>query len=96
MAEVILSSAAEREYAEVLQWYMNQSISAASRFDDELSECLAAIEESPERYPRYDERYRYMQMSVYPYLIIYRMRENVAWVVAISHTSRDQGYWHGR
>lgn len=96
MAEVVISSPAEREYAEALTWYSQRSIRAAERFDAEFDRAIAAIAAEPDRFPRCDERHRYFLMHRFPYQIIYRRQGEGVTVMAVAHTSRQPMYWADR
>jgi plasmid stabilization system protein ParE len=96
MIEIVVASPAEREYVEALQWYAERSIRAAERFDEGFDEAIQLIASDPERFPRCDERHRWLLMRRFPYQIIYRLSSACVTVVAVAHTSREPNYWHGR
>jgi plasmid stabilization system protein ParE len=96
MAELIVSSPAEREYAEALTWYMERSVRAAEQFDMEVDRALREIAAAPDRFPRCDERHQYFLMRKFPFQVIYRRAGDDIIVMAFAHTSRSPGYWSGR
>lgn len=82
MANVVLCSAAEKEYAEALTWYLKQSNDVAERFDAELSRTLETIAAYPQRSPFCDERHPFCLMRRFPYQIIYRANDDHVVIVA--------------
>ena len=96
MVDVVIASPAELEYVEALCWYAERSLRAADRFDREFDEAIRLIASNPERFPSCDTRHRWLLMRRFPYQIIYRLNSAGVTVVAVSHTSREPNYWHGR
>lgn len=96
MAEVRLASGAEADYTQALCWYAERSHRAAERFEAEFDQALLAIGTDPERFPRCDERHRYVLLRRFPYQVIYRGVGDRIVVVAVAHAKREPGYWHGR
>lgn len=35
-------------------------------------------------------------MTDYPYLLVYRVRDNLLQIIAVAHTSRRPSYWRDR
>lgn len=96
MAEIVVSSPAEQEYAEALTWYAKRSMRTAERFDDDFDQSMRLIAATPERFAKCDDRHRFFLMRRFPYQIIYRSEATRLTVVAVAHTSRKPNYWHGR
>ena len=94
MIDLVVCSAAEREYADVLSWYAEQSVQAAERFDAEFDQAMETIASDPQTFPRCDERHHYYLMRHFPYQIIYRQDQWV--VIAVEHTARKPRYWSSR
>ena len=96
MTDVVVSTAAEGDYAEALSWYAERSVDAAEHFDEELDRALRSIASDPERFPRCDKRHRYYLMRRFPFQIIYRQYEDRVVVIAVAHTARKPVYWSER
>jgi len=96
MAELVIASPAEREYAEALCWYADRSITAAERFEAEFQRALESVASTPDRYPICDDRHRFFLMRRFPYQLIYRHGVDRVTVVAVAHTSRKPFYWSDR
>ncbi|NLX97738.1 MAG: type II toxin-antitoxin system RelE/ParE family toxin [Rhodopirellula sp.] len=96
MVNLVVSSAAEGDYAEALSWYADRSIQTAERFEAEFDRAIETIASDPERFPRCDERHRFYLMRDFPFKIIYR-QHGTGWVViAVAHTAREPRFWSGR
>ncbi len=96
MADALILTEAEEEYAEALSWYARRSEQAARGFEAEFERAIRLIEEGPQVYPRCDRQHRYYLMHRYPYQVIYREDSRGALIVAVAHCKRRPGYWHGR
>jgi plasmid stabilization system protein ParE len=96
MVELVVTSAAERDYSEALCWYSQQSIEAAERFEEEFEGALNAIAAAPERFPRCDARHRYYLMRRFPFQVIFREYGSGLAIIAVAHAKRRPGYWVGR
>jgi hypothetical protein len=62
----------------------------------EVKAAITTIRNDPERFPRWNDRYRFAILDKYPYYIAYRVKADVVVIVAIRHASRDQDAWKGR
>jgi plasmid stabilization system protein ParE len=91
----VLASAA-REFRDALRWYREKSETAARRFAIEVTAAIAAIEERPDSYARWDDTFRFYLVNRFPYYIAYRYEANRVVIVAIRHAARDQDAWQDR
>ena len=96
MNKLVICSAAEIDYTESLSWYAERSLLAANDFDDELQRAFHEIFESPDRFPKCDERHHSFMMRRFPFQVIYRMKRDRVEVIAVAHTSRQSAYWKNR
>jgi plasmid stabilization system protein ParE len=78
-------------------WYAARSPLAARGFLLELADAVAAVRESPERWPtgRGNTR-RYVFRHKYPFTLVYRLAEGRVEIVAVAHHKRHPGYWGRR
>jgi plasmid stabilization system protein ParE len=84
------------EFTDALRWYANRSPHVALTFDSEFDEVLAKIAASPDRFPNFDVRHRYVLMRRFPFQVIYRRMGDTVTIIALAHTSREPGYWTDR
>ncbi len=96
MVELLISSAAEHDYAEALSWYAERDIRVAAGFDAEFDRAIQSITEDPGRFPQCDERHRFYLMRRFPYQLIFREATNHWMVIAVAHTSRKPRIWASR
>lgn len=96
MTEIVVSSAAEDDYAQALCWYAERSVQAAEQFEAEFARALEVIAADPERFPHCDARHRYYLMRRYPFQVIFRRHDDRIVVIAVAHTKRKPRYWSGR
>jgi len=96
MARVDVLDIANAEFATARKWYRTQSAVAAKRFAIEVKNAIDAIRRNPERFSRIDETYRHYLVDNFPYYVAYRQSTHGITIVAIRHSSQDQGAWKGR
>jgi plasmid stabilization system protein ParE len=96
MSRPLVTSVAEQEFADALEWYFGRSQAAAERFEVEFARALDEIGANPERYPLIDDRHRYYLLARFPYQVVYRRHGDDWYVVAVAHGRRRPGYWRDR
>jgi plasmid stabilization system protein ParE len=96
MAKVLVSSAAEGDYADALCWYAERSVQVAEQFEAEFAATLDTIGSDPERFPLLDDRHRYYLMRRYPFQVIFRLHGEDVLVIAVAHAKRKPLYWADR
>jgi len=89
-------SPAADDFTESLCWYAERSSALAINFESEFDAALQRIAESPELFPKFDERHRYLQLRRFPFLIIYRIIDTSIIAIAVAHTARSPGFWDER
>ena len=62
----------------------------------EIDEAIAKVLEAPQRWPALGASYQHYVLGRYPYSVVYRVREEVVFIVAIAHHSRMPNYWRDR
>jgi plasmid stabilization system protein ParE len=71
-------------------------LEAAKRFKAELDRAIGRIAAHPDQWPQYRRGTRFFRLRRFPYLIVYRKREDVIEVVAVAHARRKPSYWKKR
>ena len=87
---------ASAEYDAAFDWYLERSPDAALDFDAEVDRALANIIAAPQRWAAGPHSTRRYLLRRFPYILVYRERDNEIQVVAVAHTSRKPGYWKKR
>jgi plasmid stabilization system protein ParE len=95
-AAVRLHPLAADEAKSAHQWYTDRSIAAAEEFLNELDAAMAAIANTPNRWPRVHDRYRRFLLHKFPFSIVYIQRQDFVEVIAVAHHRRRPGYWKRR
>ena len=93
--------AAREEYPDALAWYDDQEAGLGDRLGDDLDNGVDFIREWPDSAPLYRGRQRNPCLrrkgtDVFPYGIIYFVRDDEIIVVAYAHERRGPGYWRQR
>jgi toxin ParE1/3/4 len=84
------------EYAESVQYYMEQRVEVAQAFIDAVEDAVYRIRESPTRYIVIDEDVRRCMTRRFPYGILYTVEQDYILILAVMHCSREPGYWKSR
>lgn len=96
-----LTPDAQREIDEAIAWYEARQLETGEEFYQAVMDALSAIEPDPQRFPpsEYapsDRDIRQALVQRFPYSIIYEIKPDAAYVVAVAHGSRRPGYWSSR
>jgi toxin ParE1/3/4 len=84
------------EYAEAVQYYMQQRKEVAQAFINAIEDTIYRIRESPTRWAIVDEDVRRCLTRKFPYGILYTVEEDYILILAVMHCSREPGYWKAR
>src|SRR5262249_33285396 len=90
-----ISHPASAEFAEAVRWYEHKRIGLGGEFFDAVTHAIEQIRARPE-IGTVAGRTRSGLLTRFPYRLIYRVRDNDIYIVAIAHTSRRPGYWQRR
>jgi plasmid stabilization system protein ParE len=66
------------------------------RFLAELDRALAAVGETPHRWPPYLHGTHRLHLRRFPYWIVYRIESDHVLIVAVAHDRRRPDYWRAR
>jgi plasmid stabilization system protein ParE len=89
--KAIFLSRALRELADAWAWYEERQPGLGNRFTNEVFKRISLIEHNPQAYPQRKRPYREAIVTVFPYLIIYRVHEakKLVLITSIFHTRRN-------
>jgi toxin ParE1/3/4 len=94
---VTFNRSAIKDFREAREWYSERSAEAAARFIEAVDVAVNRIIEAPETLPVLVGKYRRVRLVKFPYVLVFYARsEDDMRIVAVAHTSRRSGYWHGR
>jgi plasmid stabilization system protein ParE len=95
-ATVRFHPAAAQEAESAYDWYAARDRSAAHAFRDELAHAVDAVAQNPLMWPRFGRRTRRYVFPLFPFSLVYRIRDDEVEVVAVAHGRRRPGYWRSR
>ncbi|MEG4440616.1 type II toxin-antitoxin system RelE/ParE family toxin [Microcoleus sp. AT9_B5] len=84
------------EYSEAVQYYAEQRSEVAQMFINAIEDAVYRIRESPTRWAIVDEDVRRCLTRKFPYSILYTIEEDYILIIAVTHCSREPGYWKSR
>lgn len=97
MISARLHPAARRELHRAFEWYVREAGShIATGFVDEFEHALALVRAHPQVGESASGNTRRLVFKRYPYTLVYRLKGEMAEIVAIAHHSRRPEYWAGR
>ena len=89
MKESILSPCALCDADDAKRWYDKREPGLGSEFVRALEECISRVEQDPMLHRIIRPPYRKALMRRFPFQIIYEIREDCLWILAIYHAKRD-------
>ena len=95
MKPIRISSPASAEFADAVRWYEQKRNGLGSEFFDAVTDAIELLRTRPE-IGTAAGRTRSWLLTRFPYRLIYRVRHDDIYVVAVAHTSRRPGYWKNR
>lgn len=87
---------AAEELREALAWYADRSARAPTRLLREYDEHVAIIRSNPDGIRLIYRQYRRLNLSRFPYAIIFRLRQRSIFIIAVMHERRHPDYWKSR
>lgn len=91
MKKSILSPCALCDADEARKWYEKCEPGLGSEFVRALEEGLSRIETNPELHRVFHAPYRKVLMRRFPFQIVYEVRDDCLWILAVFHAKRDPG-----
>jgi len=90
--------AAKSEIDAAYDHLSRQSPGLGDRFLDEVSAALSAIEQRPLSFAKVEtlisnREYRRALLPTFPYVVIFRLVDEAAVIVAVAHSRRRPNYW---
>jgi len=96
LASLSIHPEALEEAVSAARWYRERSPLTAKRFVAELNQVIDNILDAPHRWPVSARGTRKVKLPCFPYLVIYRAKDDGVLVLAIAHGHRRPGYWKTR
>lgn len=87
---------ATAELEAAFDWYLERSERAATHFVTEITRALESISKNPKMYAENSDDIRRCVVRHFPFLVVYRLKNNRIQVLAFAHGRRRPGYWIDR
>ncbi len=87
---------AYKEYQEAIEFYNLQSEGLGKIFEVEIDRIISILKNFPESFSKYTKRTRKAVVNIFPYNIIYSVRNESIIITAIAHHHRKPDYWINR
>jgi hypothetical protein len=85
--------AAREEGFEAAEWYGKQQKTLQTRFLEKWKDAENRMLASPQIQRCFEGDLRKCRFEVFPYTLVFRIREDELQVIAVMHMSRSPGYW---
>lgn len=92
---------AEAEFLDAVRYYETVQAGLGVEFDIEVANAVGDIQWQPDAWPKFPgwDRLpvvRSRKVEVFPYRVVYFVRDDELLIVAFAHQSRRPGYWKQR
>jgi plasmid stabilization system protein ParE len=84
------------EYEEAARFYAKKQCGLEQRFINSVESVIYKIIEAPLRYKLIEQDIHRCLTRVFPYAIFYTVEPEFILILAVTHTSREPGYWRNR
>jgi plasmid stabilization system protein ParE len=91
-----LLDGAREDLRHAAQWYEERAAGAGAALVLAIDQAISKDLEAPKRWPALGASYQHYVLRRYPYSVVYRLCEDVVFIVAIAHHSRAPNYWRDR
>ena len=87
---------ARAELNQAAIYYEDLREDLGDEFIEDFLMAITEIEESPARWPEIQVDVHRFRMSRFPYAVVYRISTQTVDIIALAHSSRQEGYWQNR
>ena len=86
------------DLSEAIAWYEERSVGLGDRFRAAVDARFGDILKTPELFARAfdDVDFRFVRVRRFPYLVLYRIREDIVYVLGVFHSASDPDKWRRR
>ncbi len=88
--------AARDELINSVDYYEEQQPKLGLKFLEEIYSSIIRITEFPSSHPVYSKNTRKCITNKFPFAVIYQIRKEEIFIVAVTHLARKPGYWKER
>lgn len=87
---------AQFELAQAVEYYQAKELNLGLEFLEVVFKTILRIIEFPKAFPVLSTKTRKCLVDRFPFAVIYQIRKDEIFIVAITHLSRKPGYWKER
>ncbi|HMN24626.1 MAG TPA: type II toxin-antitoxin system RelE/ParE family toxin [Ignavibacteriaceae bacterium] len=87
---------AKFELTHSVEFYQTKESNLGLEFLEDVYNAITRVLEFPKSFPKFSANTRRCLVNRFPFAIIYQIRENEIFILAITHLSRKPGYWKER
>jgi plasmid stabilization system protein ParE len=91
-----LHPGADEDLTHAAEVYAAADVEIARSFLSELLRVRGLILEAPQRWMKHAEGIHRKRLRRFPFVVIYRIKDDTVQVLAVAHTSRPPSYWKDR
>ncbi len=84
------------EFDNAAAWYERQRPGLGSEFVQAVDSAIGRLVAHPESWPTIDTRFRRCPVAVFPYDVVFGVRNEGVLIFAIAHHHRKPDYWLSR
>jgi hypothetical protein len=84
------------ELEQTVDFYEKQQLNLGLEFLAEVYSTIKRIIEFPDAYPAFSKNTHRCLTNRFPFSIIYQIKQNEIFIVAVTHLARKPGYWKER
>jgi plasmid stabilization system protein ParE len=85
-----------QELSDAYNWYELKSEGLGEDFLKELDHAFSLIQNTPRTWPVISGKFRRFLLKRFPYGVIYQIKEDCIFILAVMHLSRKPDYWKKR
>ncbi len=86
---IVFHPLAKKEFDESINWYENVLTGLGEEFTKEIESVINILEHQPKIFSIRKLNVREASVKYFPYLVVYRINQNLVTIVSIFHTSRN-------
>ena len=92
----LLHPDADEEFAAAVRYYSGIDLDLGIRFYRAIERLISEVCDHPDRYREFDPPARRHFSTDFPYALIYVIKPDCVWIVAVMHMKQEPGFWRER
>jgi len=93
---IVLTAAAKADILDALDWYFEHAPAVIPRIRAAQRGAFRRIAANPQQFKAGAEDTRHALLPQFPYVVVFKVTDNTAYIIAFFHTSRDPRRWKRR